>query len=70
MSMQIMVTVNGKSRSVTHPASLLDLLGALELDPRTVVVEVNREIVRRPFLGDTLLQEGDRVELVHFVGGG
>jgi len=42
----------------------------LNLDPRTVVVELNRQIVRRPALGATALEDGDSVELVHFVGGG
>jgi len=66
--MQIMV--NGDERLVPGPATLLDLLDRLGLDPRTVVVELNREIVRRPRLGETSLAEGDEVELVHFVGGG
>jgi sulfur carrier protein len=48
----------------------LDLLGSLELDPRVVVVELNRQIIRRPGLGGVTLREGDCVELVHFVGGG
>jgi thiamine biosynthesis protein ThiS len=47
-----------------------DLLRHLNLDPRTVVVELNRQIVRRPRLDDTTLAEGDAIELVHFVGGG
>lgn len=64
------VTVNGEARRVPAPASLLTLLGHLGLDPRTVVVELNREIVRRPRLGDISLADGDVVELVHFVGGG
>ncbi|UCF42138.1 MAG: sulfur carrier protein ThiS [Gemmatimonadota bacterium] len=64
------IIVNGEERAIASDASLLDLLGDLELDPRTVVVELNREIVRRPALADTRLQSGDRVELVHFVGGG
>ncbi len=64
------IHVNGERRSVDTALSLLDLLETLELDPRTVVVELNREIVRRPALRDTTLKEGDRVELVHFVGGG
>lgn len=64
------IVVNGDERRVPGPASLLDLLTHLELDPRTVVVELNREIVRRPRLGETPLAEGDSVELVHFVGGG
>jgi thiamine biosynthesis protein ThiS len=64
------VTVNGELRRVPGPATLLDLLAHLGLDPRTVVVELNREIVRRPRLGETPVTEGDAIELVHFVGGG
>jgi thiamine biosynthesis protein ThiS len=64
------IVVNGEPRRVAEHATLLDLLEALGLDPRTVVVELNREIVRRPRLGDTALAAGDAVELVHFVGGG
>ena len=64
------IIVNGEERRVPGPATLLDLLEHLGLDPRTVVVERNREIVRRPRLGETELAEGDAIELVHFVGGG
>ena len=64
------IVVNGEPRRVAQPATLLDLLESLGLDPRTVVVELNREIVRRPRLGETALAAGDAVELVHFVGGG
>jgi thiamine biosynthesis protein ThiS len=66
----LQIVVNGDERRVPGPATLLDLLAHLELDPRTVVVELNREIVRRPRLGATSLSQGDSVELVHFVGGG
>ena len=64
------IVVNGEARRVAERSTLLDLLGTLGLDPRTVVVELNREIVRRPRLGETALAAGDAVELVHFVGGG
>lgn len=64
------ITVNGEARRLPAPATLLDLLASLELDARSVVVELNREIVRRPRLGETPLSDGDRIELVHFVGGG
>jgi thiamine biosynthesis protein ThiS len=64
------VTVNGEARRIPGPATLLELLGYLGLDPRAVVVELNREIVRRPRLGETALAQGDSIELVHFVGGG
>jgi thiamine biosynthesis protein ThiS len=64
------IVVNGDDRQVPGPATLRDLLNHLGLDPRTVVVELNREIVRRARLEETSLAEGDSVELVHFVGGG
>lgn len=67
---QLEIIVNGEARSLPGPASVADLLRHLGLDPRTVVVELNREIVRRPRLDDTALADGDAVELVHFVGGG
>ncbi len=70
MTDSITVTVNGKDRRITANASLGDLLDQLELDSRAVVVELNRAIVRRPELGATRLGNGDRVEVVHFVGGG
>lgn len=66
----ITVVVNGEPRQIEPAASLLDLLRSLDLDPRVVVVEHNRQIVRRLGLASTTLGAGDRVELVHFVGGG
>lgn len=67
---QLRIVVNGADRAVPAPASLADLLSHLGLDPRLVVVEHNRQIVRRPRLAETALSDGDAVELVHFVGGG
>ena len=65
----IEILLNGEPQRV--PAgSLADLLSHLSLDPRTVVVEHNRAIVRRPALAGTGVAAGDVVELVHFVGGG
>ena len=67
---ELALTINGEARRVPGPATLADLLTHLGLDPRTVVVELNREIVRRPRLGEVDLRSGDVIELVHFVGGG
>jgi thiamine biosynthesis protein ThiS len=64
------VVVNGEPRTVPAGATLLELLGVLCLDPRAVVVEHNRRIVRRPALGEVRMASGDAIELVHFVGGG
>ena len=67
---QLLIKVNGESRELPAPATVADLLRHLGLDPRTVVVELNREIIRRSRLDLTALVDGDAVELVHFVGGG
>jgi thiamine biosynthesis protein ThiS len=64
------ITVNGEVRRIPSPATAADLLRHLGLDPRSVVVELNRRIVRRPVLAETVLADGDAIELVHFVGGG
>jgi thiamine biosynthesis protein ThiS len=67
---QLALTINGEARLVPGPATLQELLERLGLDPRGIVVELNRRIVRRPEIGHTALQDGDVLELVHFVGGG
>jgi thiamine biosynthesis protein ThiS len=64
------IEVNGESRQIEDGRSVADLLEDLELDGRLVVVEVNRQIVRRNEIEDVALRAGDRVEIVHFVGGG
>jgi thiamine biosynthesis protein ThiS len=64
------VVINGENRRITAGVTLLELLKELELDPRAVVVEHNRRIVRRSGLADVTVSDGDAIELVHFVGGG
>jgi thiamine biosynthesis protein ThiS len=51
-------------------ANLSGLLAVLELDARKVAVERNLEIVPRSLFAATALADGDRVEIVHFIGGG
>ncbi|MEE8060959.1 MAG: sulfur carrier protein ThiS [Gemmatimonadales bacterium] len=67
---EVTLIINGDQRRVPALASVQELLEHLGLDARGVVVEVNEHIIRRPHLRETTLNEGDRVELVHFVGGG
>ena len=64
------IEVNGEGRDVADGHSVADLLRDLDLDGRLVVVELNREIIRRTEIEDVALRDGDRVEIVHFVGGG
>jgi thiamine biosynthesis protein ThiS len=64
------IQLNGAARTLPGPVSLAGLLTQLGLDARMVVVERNREIVRRGRLDEVKVDEGDVIELVHFVGGG
>jgi sulfur carrier protein len=70
--LQNSITLSLNGESTTHPAplSVAGLLGRLELDIRKVAVERNEEIVPRSTYGQTWLQNGDRLEIVHFIGGG
>ena len=62
--------VNGEERTVPAGARVTDLLAALGLDPRTLAVERNGEVLRRATLGEIELADGDRIEIVRFVQGG
>lgn len=65
------LTVNGDPRTVAAGTSLSDLLASLKLDPRLVVIEHNRTILRnRDAYPSIALADGDVLEIVHFVGGG
>lgn len=68
------LTLNGESRIFAGPAdgpmSVLALVSALGLDTRKVAVERNEEIVPRSRYSETWLASGDRLEIVHFIGGG
>ena len=67
----VTLTVNGERAEMAAGTTLADLLRAHQLDPRLVVVERNREILRdRETYAAIELHEGDSLELVHFVGGG
>ena len=69
------VHINGEERAFAEPAppfqfTLAFLVEALDMKSDRVAVELNRNIVPRDRWPETLLKEGDRLEVVHFVGGG
>lgn len=70
MSANLSLIVNGEPRRITAGSSIADLVLQLELNPAKVAVERNGEIAPRSTLADTLLNDGDALEIVHFVGGG
>lgn len=66
----LLVVVNGEERRVPSGLTVRGLLEHLDLEPSLVVVERNREILERDHYDDVEVEGGDRLELVHFVGGG
>jgi sulfur carrier protein len=64
------LTVNGETRDLPAGRTLSELLCELGIDRNPVAVELNRRVVPRDRHGETILQEGDRLEIVTLVGGG
>jgi thiamine biosynthesis protein ThiS len=64
------ILVNGEEKELADGSTVAELIEAIGLKPERLAVELNREIVRRAEWGSTSLSDGDKVEIVHFVGGG
>ncbi len=64
------VFINGESKEISGTPSLAELIEQLDLPAARIAIELNREVVRRSEWSSTILQDGDRIEIVHFVGGG
>jgi len=63
------ITVNGDSTTI-EKMSVLSYLQTLDIDPRRVAVELNLDILPKVDYETTIINDGDRIEIVHFVGGG
>ncbi|HXF39285.1 MAG TPA: sulfur carrier protein ThiS [Blastocatellia bacterium] len=66
----MVIIVNGNDTDLSGGSRVTDLIAQLGLSPERLAVEVNRKVIRRASWDSTTLSEGDRVEIVHFVGGG
>lgn len=66
----VKIRVNGEEREIGDGLSVAQLLEELQLRAGRVVVELNRDIISRDTHSSTLLNEGDVLEIVQFVGGG
>ena len=64
------LVINGETRIIDSAETLAALIGQLAMKGDRVAVELNREIVSRDRWAATPLKDGDRLEIVHFVGGG
>jgi len=66
----LIIQVNGEPQEVKENMSLPELVAGLSLKAEQVAIELNQSVVRRAQWESTMLREGDKVEIVHFVGGG
>ena len=66
----LLIQLNGENREVRDRLTLSDLVGELSLPPARIAIELNHLVVRRDKWAETVLVENDRIEIVHFVGGG
>ncbi len=64
------IRLNNKSHKLKDDSTLDDLIQTLKLDPNSVVTEVNLQIIKKQKRKETLLKNGDRVEIITFMGGG
>lgn len=64
------IKLNGKEQELAAAASLQNIVAFFSQDNRRVIAEVNGEIIKNSLWADTLLKDGDAVELVSLVGGG
>ena len=64
------IQVNGQSREVDDTLSLPELIASLDLKSEQIAVELNQKVIRRSHWQQTVLRDDDKIEIVHFVGGG
>ena len=64
------LTINGENRDLENVTTLSDLVSQLGMKADRVAIELNRELIRRDRWPETQLSDGDKREIVHFVGGG
>ena len=68
--MGVRIRLNGEERQFEAPLDVRGLLATLGLDPTKIAVERNLEIVPRSRYSDVTLEDGDKLEIVQFIGGG
>ena len=66
----VVITLNGDRFELERPLSVAALLTQLDINPRRVAIEHNLAIVKRHRFEDVVIENGDRLEIVNFVGGG
>ena len=64
------IRVNGKVKSISNKNSMLDLVKILKIPLKKVAIELNQEIIDKKNINKIILKKNDKIEIVHFIGGG
>jgi len=67
---KIKIRLNGKVKSIQENTKLINLIKILKIPLKKVAIELNREIMDKKKLDKIVLKKGDKIEIVHFIGGG
>ena len=67
---KIKIKVNGKLKSVPEKYKILDLVKDLKIPLQKVAIELNQEIIDKKKIDKIILKKNDKIEIVHFIGGG
>ena len=67
---KIEIKLNGKVKVITEDYKILDLISDLRIPLKKVAIELNQEIMDKKKLNKIDLKKGDKIEIVHFIGGG
>jgi len=67
---KVKITLNGEDKFITKNTSIKSLIEKLELDVKKIAIEKNYEIILPEDFGNNILNQGDKIEIVHFIGGG
>jgi len=67
---KVKITLNGEDKFITQNTSIKSLIEKLELDVKKIAIEKNYEIILPEDFGNNILNQGDKIEIVHFIGGG
>ena len=67
---KIEIRVNGKVKYISDKYKMSDLVKNLKIPMKKVEIEINQEIINKKNIGKIILKENDKIEIVHFIGGG
>ena len=66
----VKIKVNGKTKNISENTNLLTMINSLKIPLKKVAIELNQEIIDKKKLGVKTLDKNDKIEIVHFIGGG